>query len=456
MVRPLMRCGRSAVLLVSLGAFACGETASNGGDDATGGVASGPALGGSGGTGAGGAAGSGAGTQGGASTGGSGAVTWSEHVAPIVYRSCVGCHREGGIAPFSLTGYERAHELSASMAYATSVRYMPPMPVDNSGSCNTYSNARWLSDAEIATIGAWNEAGAPEGDPSRTPPVPPPPAGLAHTDLTLDPGESYTPNAALTDDYRCFVIDPGLTTSTYLVAWDMVPGNPSIVHHAIVYAPESNEEALAAEALDAAESGLGYTCFGSAGVDATPVVLWAPGGGVVNLPEGTGVQLAAGRKLVLQIHYNLAPGAFPDRTTVRLQTAATVERPGTFTAIADLSLEVPPGQEHAVSTRTFDLGEPLPSAMVYGVLPHMHTLGRTLRLEATIPALGADSTCLVNVDRWNFNWQNAWWYDTPIVGTGATSFTLSCGYDTRERTMPVTWGEGTEDEMCIVYLYNTL
>jgi hypothetical protein len=86
----------------------------------------------------------------------------------------------------------------------------------------------------------------------------------------------------------------------------------------------------------------------------------------------------------------------------------------------------------------------------------MHTLGRTMRLDATIPPLGAGSTCFVNVDRWNFNWQNAWWYNTPIVATGATSFTLSCGYDTRGRTMPVTWGEGTNDEMCIVYLYVTL
>lgn len=443
------------MLLIAVGTFACSEPASSDGDDATGGSAGGGALGGSAGAATGGSSNGGAAPQGGTGTGGSGAVTWSEHVAPIAFRSCVGCHREGGIAPFSLTGYEQAHELADTMAYATSIRYMPPMPVDNSGSCNTYSNARWLTDAEIATIGAWSEAGAPEGDPSLTPPVPPPPAGLARTDVTLDPGESYTPNAELTDDYRCFLVDPGVTTSTYLVAWDMLPGDPRIVHHAIVYAPETDAEATAAEALDAAEPGLGYTCFGSAGVEATPVVLWAPGGGVVNLPEGTGVALSPGRKLVLQIHYNLAPGTFPDRTTVRLQTAASVERPGTFMPIADLSLNVPPGQELAISTRTFNI-EPLASGTVYGVLPHMHTLGRTMRLDATIPPLGAGSTCLVNVDRWNFNWQNAWWYHTPIVATGATSFTLSCGYDTRERTMPVTWGEGTNDEMCIVYLYVTL
>jgi hypothetical protein len=443
-----MRCGRCALLFVSLCGFACSEPANSEGDDSTGGSAGGGALGG--------LASGGAGTQGGASAGGTGAVTWSEHVAPIVYRSCVGCHRDGGIAPFSLTGYERAHEHAATMAYVTSIRYMPPMPVDNSGSCNTYSNARWLSDAEIATIGAWSEAGAPEGDPSLTPSIPPPPAGLARTDVTLDPGESYTPNAELSDDYHCFVVDPGLTANTYLVAWDVVPGDPRIVHHAIVYSPDTDEEAALAESLDAAEPGLGYTCFGSAGVDATPVVLWAPGGGVVNLPEGTGVQLSAGRKLVFQIHYNLAPGAFPDRTTVSLQTAATVAQPAEFIPIADTSLEVPPGQELAISSRTFTLGQPIPTVTVYGVLPHMHTLGRTLRLDATIPPLGANSTCLVNVDRWNFNWQNAWWYETPIVGNGVTSFMLSCGYDTRERTMPVTWGEGTNDEMCLVYLYATM
>jgi hypothetical protein len=432
------------MLLVLLGPLACSEPAAGDGRHARGGAAGVGARGGS----------AGAGANGGpAGAGSSNAITWSEHVAPIVYRECAGCHREDGIAPFALTGYASAFERAPSMVYATSIRYMPPMPVDNSGSCNTYSNARWLSDAEIATIGAWSAAGAPEGNPALLPPVPPPPPGLDRTDITLDTGESYTPNADLTDDYRCFIVDPGLTADAFLVAYDMVPGEPRIVHHAIVYAPDTDDDATLAEALDVQEFGLGYTCFGGAGVEASPIALWAPGGGVVNLPEGTGLELVAGRKLVLQVHYNLAPGAFPDRTTVHLKTQPTVERPSTFTAIADTSLDVAPGQELGVATRTFTLESPIPQVTVYGVLPHMHTLGRTLRLEGTIPPLGATNTCVVNVDRWNFNWQNAWWYETPLVADGVTSFTLSCGFDTRERTTPVTWGEGTADEMCLVYLY---
>jgi hypothetical protein len=428
------------------------ETSSGGGSGGSGAPAGGVA--GSA-TPTGGAAGSGAGAQGGAGAGGSSsAVTWSEHVAPIVYRECVACHRDGGIAPFSLTTYATAAESASGIAYATETRYMPPMPVDNSGSCNTYSNARWLSDAEIATIAAWDDAGAPEGDPSLAPALPAAPSGLERVDVTLDPMASYTPNAALHDDYRCFVVDPGLATDAFLVAYDVVPGDPRVVHHVITYAPETDEESALAEAQDAAEPGLGYTCFGSSGVDASPVVLWAPGTGVTRLPEGTGLPLAAGRKLVLQVHYNLAPGAFPDRTTVRLQTAPSVARPAVFTPVADLSLEVPPGQALAVSTRTFTLGTPIPAVTIYGVLPHMHTLGRTLRLDAVTGA-NAAGTCLVNVERWNFHWQNAWWYETPVVANNLASYTLSCGYDTSSRTTPVTWGEGTDDEMCIVYLYAT-
>lgn len=392
------------------------------------------------------------GSQNGSSEDGSPLVTWSEDVAPIVYRECVGCHHEGSVVPFVLTSYAAAAEVADSMAAATRLRVMPPMPVDNSGSCNTYSNARWLSDEEIKTIGAWAEAGAPQGDPELEPPLPPPPEGLERVDAVLDPGDTYTQNAALLDDYRCFVVDPKLDADGFLVAYDLVAGDPTIVHHAIVYGPTTDEAARAAEQLDAEEPGLGYTCFGGVGVAASPLALWAPGVGVVAMPADTGLPLAAGRKLVLQVHYHAEAGIIFDRTTVRLRVAESVARPGAFIPIADLDLEVPAGEELTVSTRRFDVDETA-SYTVHGVLPHMHTLGRILRLDAQV---GDDTICLVDVDRWDFHWQNAWWYETPMIVEGANSVSLSCGYDTLTRSEPVTWGEGTNDEMCLVYLYITL
>lgn len=380
-------------------------------------------------------------------------VTWSEHIAPIVYRECVGCHREGGIAAFSLESYAEARAVMRPMADATRERIMPPMPVDNSGACNTYSNARWLDDAEIALFQAWADADGPEGDLSRAPELPPAPGDLDRVDVSLDMGFEYTPNDEAPDDYRCFIVDPGLTSNAFLTGYQVFPGDARVVHHVIVYAP-ADEEALAeAELLDAEDPARGYTCFGGPGVSAAPRVLWAPGAGVIEMPRDTGVPLVAGHKLVMQIHYNVSAGTFPDRTRVDLRLADRVARPAEYLAVANPEMMVPPRQRLATTTITIPHREQ--EVTVWGVLPHMHTLGRTLRLDARTAQADAD-TCLVDVPRWNFHWQNAWWYDAPLSLEQVRSVTLTCGYDTSSRTLPVVWGEGTMDEMCLTYLYVTL
>lgn len=386
----------------------------------------------------------------GGSAGGNGdSVTWATDIAPLIYRECVGCHREDGIAPFSLEAYSDAAPIASILADEIEEGHMPPMPVDGSGACNTYKNARQLSDSEIALFKKWADTGAAEGDPSLAPDLPTAPPDL-EADVTLDPGVTYLPNDARPDDYRCFLVDPELEEDTFLIGYQVHPGNDHEVHHVIAYAPDDEDAELEAEELDASEDGPGYTCFGGSGVSAEPRVLWAPGGGITELPEGTGLPLVAGRKLILQIHYNLEHGAEPDRTTVSLKTTPSVAHPAVFTPIADLEMVLAPGEEHAETTRTFPAGGQ--AAVVHGVLPHMHTLGRTLNLSAR-----ADDKdhCIVSVDDWDFHWQGAWWYDTPLTFESISSITLTCGYDTRKRTEEVRWGEGTMDEMCLTYLYVT-
>jgi hypothetical protein len=419
-----------------------------------------PPGGGAGGAGSGGTVGSGSAPGGTSSSAGSGgasgsgnveAVTWAEDIAPLVFRECTGCHRDGGIGPFALTSYAAARPFAHAAALAVADRYMPPMPVDNSGECNTYSNARWLSDDEIRLFQRWWDQGAPEGDPARTPAPPTLAAGLERTDATVALAAEYTPNGAVSDDYRCFVVDPGMAEDRYLVAYEVVPGDARVVHHAILFQPQKDSDAADAQALDAAEEGQGYTCFGASRIEADPIALWAPGGGPIRFPAGTGVFVAGGRKLVLQVHYNTNLGVFPDRTSVRLQLETRVDKTAFFQPIADQALNVAPGQELGMSFFTRELSPPTPST-VYGVLPHMHTLGRTLRFDI---GFEEGSRCGASVDNWNFHWQNAWWYTTPLKGTVA-SVTLSCGFDTRTRTTPIMWGEGTLDEMCLVYAYVTV
>ncbi|HEV8244401.1 MAG TPA: hypothetical protein VGP93_01400, partial [Polyangiaceae bacterium] len=383
------------------------------------------------------------------SGGDSGKVTFYEDVAPIVYENCVGCHRPGSITPFSLIDYASARTVAANMALATADRVMPPMPVDNSGSCNTYSNARWLSDEEIAIIGKWADDGALEGNPAAAPPVPEAPPGMAAVDATLDMGVTYSPNADLSDDYRCFVLPAPVANSTFVTAYEVVPGDTRVVHHVIVYQPHDDAEALKAHDRDAAEAGDGYTCFGGPGVDADPLVLWAPGAGVVDLPQGTGIQLEGGRDLVMQIHYNLAGGSFPDRTLAHLGFAKVGVTPAGYMPIPDLEMKLAPGMATVETTATIQLGTHQPFTL-WGALPHMHTLGRTLHVDLQA---GGNSTCLVNVDRWDFHWQNAWWYETPLHFASADSVSIRCGYDTTDRSDTVTWGESTTDEMCLNYVY---
>ena len=383
----------------------------------------------------------------------SGAVTFYGDIAPIAARHCTGCHQPGSIAPFSLVDYDSAAPHARSIAAATAARQMPPMPVDNGGACNTYANARWLDDSEIATFQAWAEQGAPEGDSALASPAPAPPSGLDRVDAELTMVSEYSPgrNGSRQDDYRCFVLPAPSANDAYVTGFEVLPGDSRVVHHVIAFQPRNDAAATQASELDAAEPGEGYTCFGGPGVDADLFAGWAPGTGPTYLPEGTGVGLAGGRNVILQVHYNLAQGVYPDRTRVRLRLSESVERPGYYAPMADLDLVLPPGQANAEASRRVSLNLPAPLT-IHGVLPHMHGLGRSLHMELES---GGESTCLVDVDRWNFHWQNTWWYETALAFSSLDALSIRCGYDTRSRTDTVTWGEGTSDEMCLAYLYVT-
>ncbi|HEX3851082.1 MAG TPA: hypothetical protein VHW01_08955, partial [Polyangiaceae bacterium] len=150
----------------------------------------------------------------------SNAPKYYEDIAPLLNDNCVNCHRDGGIAPFALTDYDTVRAHASDIVSDTAARIMPPMPVDNSGSCNTYSNARWLSQDEIDLLNRWAKVGTPAGDSSKAPAIPDAPPSLPTTDALLDIGVSYTPNSADGhDDYRCFVVPAPVTELRYLAAY---------------------------------------------------------------------------------------------------------------------------------------------------------------------------------------------------------------------------------------------
>lgn len=380
-----------------------------------------------------------------------GEVTYYEDIRPILAENCLRCHDGAGIAPFGLGTYEEARTVSERMRNATRDRIMPPYLVDASGDCNQFRDAARLTDEEIALIDAWHVQGNPMGDPNTEEPVVTPPHTLDGTVATIDLGTEYAPDVTVDDDYRCFVVDA--PRGGFVTGYEVHPDNAAIVHHVLVYEPSDATQGTRAEGLDTAEEGPGYTCYGGPGVDAAPVVLWAPGGGATNFPRGTGVEIEAGQPLVIQVHYNLQAGDGLDRTRIDLEFADTAS-PAYIIPIADYSFALPPRMPLVSSSDTFSLSELPVSVRVHGTFPHMHTLGRSL----TVDRIAADGTeaCMTDVPRWDFNWQLAYWYETPIRITPEDQVRITCTFSTMERSDTVTWGEGTEDEMCLNFFYVTL
>jgi hypothetical protein len=384
---------------------------------------------------------------------GPGEVTYREHIAPLLSAHCVRCHVGGGIAPFVLTDWASSVRVATRMAEATRARVMPPYYADDSGDCQTHRDANWLTDAEIQLFEAWAADPAhPEGDTSI--PIPPPTdlPTIARVDGVVDLGFDFTPapddGAMDLDELRCFLIDPGIATDRFLVSYQVVPGEPRVVHHVIVYEPAGDPTADAA-ALEALDPRPGWRCDGGAGLAGTPVVLWAPGVGATTFPAGTGIRMIGGRPVVLQIHYNFTGGALPDRTRVELMLEDAVPAEAVLLSIADPSLALAPRRESVSTTGTITVPA---NGFVWGVLPHMHQRGLGMRVTA---GTGASEVCLLQTVNWDFHWQQAYFFTAPVELSRGMPASITCTYDTMSDTDTITWGESTADEMCINYVYAT-
>lgn len=385
-------------------------------------------------------------------------VTYTEHIRPLIAETCLGCHRMGGSTPFALESYAQAQPWAAALANAVQARRMPPHLADTTGACGTFRSHLWLTDAQIARFVDWAAAGAPEGDPSPAPALPAA-AELSGDVAIVDIGGDYLPDQTKTDDYRCFVVEsPG----TFDVSgFRVVPGNPRIVHHLIGYRTVDPVAAAEARRLDALSPALGYDCLGTGpGVDATGLVSWTPGVEVELFPDGIGVPIVADLPLIFEVHYNTAGGpGETDRTTIELQRAPADSLNPMFELIAiDESFVGPPGD--AAFTTTSDLPvswqievDHPERIRLLGANAHMHQRGVSQRIELVRP--DGSTRCLLDIPRWDFDWQLNYWYAAPIDIAAEDTLRITCTFDTRGIAEPLRWGEGTNDEMCLgsVYAY---
>jgi hypothetical protein len=224
----------------------------------------------------------------------------------------------------------------------------------------------------------------------------------------------------------------------------------------VVFYPMDDASALIGRLMDDLEEGPGYTCFGSPGAPATILAAWAPGGGATQYPDHLGIEVVPGRPLIVQMHYNtvgsLQPGE--DRTEIDLQVQKDGISPAAFTQFLDLDMSLPPGDPNAEEVFAATLASKTQMSgpvQVYGVFPHMHELGRTQRL--TVSSAEGQESCVVDVPRWDFHWQRMYFFEEPLTIDAADEFKVRCGFDTTSRSEITKWGEGTQDEMCVMGLF---
>jgi hypothetical protein len=333
----------------------------------------------------------------------------------------------------------------------------------------------------------------------------------------LRPGEHFTrlampapyipkaPAGSGTDDYRCFLLDPHLAKNAFLTGIDILPGDPEVVHHVILFrVPPGSVQA--AERRDASDPGQGWTCFGGTGLDtgaeldnAPWLGAWAPGGGEGVLPKDVGIPVQAGSRVVMQVHYNLLAGPGPDLSAARLRmTAGTEALEPLRTMLLPAPVELPcrPGHDGplcdrgaAVSDVQRRFGHLVGQAANYlhllcgyrpagpvqrcdrqvqqpqtirAVAGHMHLLGRSIAI--TVNPGTSHARTVLDIPVWNFDDQGARPVEPVHLKRGDT-VRVTCRHSQRLRDLLpafrgqperyVVWGEGTTDEMCLGLLLVT-
>ena len=126
--------------------------------------------------------------------------TYTRDIAPIMQRSCQTCHRPGTNAPMSLLTYEDVRPWARAIKNKVTQRLMPPWHIERNVGIQQFKDDPSLSDAEIAKIAAWVDAGAPRGNAADMPPPPVFPDDeawhIGQQDLIVDIPKPHTVPAA--------------------------------------------------------------------------------------------------------------------------------------------------------------------------------------------------------------------------------------------------------------------
>ncbi len=364
-------------------------------------------------------------------------VTYSRQIAGLLQKHCVECHRSGEIGPMALTDYEEVVGWGETMLEVIDQKRMPPWHAASEH--GRFVNAREMPAEDVELLRRWVAAGMPLGNVDELPKPLPASTGWQFErtpdDVISMRDRPFCVPATGTVEYQYFVVDPHWTEDRWISAAQVVPGNASVVHHAIVFVRPPD---------DGDFRGVGW------------LSAYVPGQRAAVLPPGYARKVPAGSKLVFQMHYTPNGKSQDDITRIGLLFAdAKSVTHEVFTVMGiDQDFEIPPGANpHLVhgQVRSFP-----PRGEVLSIVPHMHLRGKSFELAAK-RASGAE--VLLQVPRYDFNWQHEYLFAEPLKLADVESLDFTVGFDNSaenpvnpDPTQRVTWGDQTWEEMAVVFL----
>lgn len=382
------------------------------------------------------------------------APTFTKDVAPILYSRCVECHRSSGMAPMSLVSYDDVRPWARAIKRRTGAREMPPWGADPT--VGVWSNDPSLTASQIATIAAWVDAGAPEGNRAELPRLPAFAEGwtIGKPDVVLKMPAPFPVPADGTVPYTYITIPTNFKEDVWIRGVELRPTDRRVVHHIISDLVEGNGKPFDLtprltrdRSLKEIPSGLG------AGL--------VPGRLYEAFDEGVVRKIPAGSAIVLQMHYTTIGQPVTDQTEVGLLLAKEPPQANTKIVaggqIPNFTFVIPPGADnHEVTAKkTFDQ-----ETLLANLYPHMHVRGKDVKYTLQYP--DGREEVLLSVPKYDFNWQMRYKFAEPKLVPKGSTLVVTAHYDNSranrfnpDPTATVRWGDQTWEEMLIGY-YGTI
>jgi len=334
------------------------------------------------------------------------AVTFNKQVLPILQKNCQTCHRPGEIAPMSFLTYADARPWAKGIKEAVISRQMPPWFADPG--YGHFANDRRLSDADIKTISAWTDGGAIEGDPKDKPaPVTFQDGWNIKPDMVIEMPKDFNVPATGTVNYQNILVKVNFPEDVWVVAAEMRPGNPKVLHHGrvLLRAPGATfmKDAVPGEAYET-----GSLVMAKEGAPET-LGKFNPGLGEQNFSLFESAKFVPkGSDLVFNMHYTSTGKPSTDRSRVGLVFAKRPPKLRYFMhngpTASNLAIPARDGNAEVVSEMTTNVDMKL----VY-VQPHMHLRGKDYELRVVYPSGKSGRSSRQNgtlTGKWDTTWLN--------------------------------------------------